>query len=135
MLAYFNGNNQLSVGDGTIIGAINTLSAGLEQIIRPYESLKIQAHGIISQKRFDSVENKYRFTIFIPFTHFYALKKINIIVVQYITFLIQNGEDVNGFQCVGTAQDNQGFWLDFIAHPDAVDISGYFCDCELELYY
>ena len=28
MLAYFNGNNQLSVGDGTITGAINELNMG-----------------------------------------------------------------------------------------------------------
>lgn len=122
--------------DGIVSETINELNTSLIQIRRPYESLNnIWISGIISQRRFDSVENKYRYTIFVPFTLHYALKNITTIVIQHIVYLRQNGEEVNGFQIVNAAQNSQGFWFDLVALPDAVDISGYFCDCEFDFYY
>lgn len=122
--------------DGIVSETINELNTSLNQTVRPYESLNnILVYGIISQRRFDSVENKYRYKIFIPFTFRYALKNLNSVIIQWVVVLYQNGESANGFQIVGTTQDHQGFWLDIVALPDAADISGYFCDCNLDFYY
>lgn len=122
--------------DGIVSKTINELNTSFVQIRRPYESLNnIWISGIISQRRFDSVENKYRYKIFIPFTFQYALKNITSVVVQGVLVLYQNGENANGFQIVGTAQSYQGYHFDLVASPDAADISGYFCDCNLDFYY
>lgn len=117
-------------------GAISALNTSLKQTIHPYESLNnIWVSGIISQRRFDAVENKYRYKIFIPFTFRYALKNIISVVVQGVVVLYQNGENANGFQIANTTQSHQGYHFDLVASSDAIDISGYFCDCEVDFYY
>lgn len=129
------GNDQLSVGDGTITGAISSLNTSLDQVRHPYDSSgTIYVTGIISQKRVDTATGQVHYMIFIPFTFLYTLKSVIAIVVQNVVILRFDGTDANGFQLVNFFRNNQGLIFNFTTTSDAIDISGYFCDGALEFY-
>lgn len=132
---FLNYNDQLSVGDGTITGAISSLNTSLDQVRHPYDSSgTIYVTGIISQKRVDTATGQVHYMIFIPFTFLYTLKSVIAIVVQNVVILRFDGTDANGFQLVNFFRNNQGLIFNFTTTSDAIDISGYFCDGALEFY-